>query len=275
MSRKTRALALALAALCALALPACGQESFESAMARAIREMQDVESMHVDMSAEIDMSLSLEGESLELPLAMDMSMDSYTEPLLAHADMDMSLLGQDFSVEYYIEQGGEGLSAYASADGASWAPMELDEASLGQFSAADSVAFYLRCASAFEKAGEEEINGSTASRYEGEVPADMLSEALERSGAYGMLESVGLDESAGVSGSEAGLELTIWLDEETGLPVRYEIDMAALMDELMETALAAVSMEIDVDIGEACVSVTLSDFNGIDAIEIPEAASGA
>ena len=275
MSRKTRALALALAALCALALPACGQESFESAMARAIREMQDVESMHVDMSAEIDMSLSLEGESLELPLAMDMSMDSYTEPLLAHADMDMSLLGQDFSVEYYIEQGGEGLSAYASADGASWAPMELDEASLGQFSAADSVAFYLRCASAFEKAGEEEINGSTASRYEGEVPADMLSEALERSGAYGMLESVGLDESAGVSGSEAGLELTIWLDEETGLPVRYEIDMAALMDELMETALAAVSMEIDVDIGEACVSVTLSDFNGIDAIEIPEAARGA
>ena len=275
MSRKTRALALALAALCALALPACGQESFESAMARAIREMQDVESMHVDMSAEIDMSLSLEGESLELPLAMDMSMDSYTEPLLAHADMDMSLLGQDFSVEYYIEQGGEGLSAYASADGASWAPMELNEASLGQFSAADSVAFYLRCASAFEKAGEEEINGSTASRYEGEVPADMLSEALERSGAYGMLESVGLDESAGVSGSEAGLELTIWLDEETGLPVRYEIDMAARMDELMETALAAVSREIDVDIGEACVSVTLSDFNGIDAIEIPEAARGA
>ena len=94
-------------------------------------------------------------------------------------------------------------------------------------------------------------------------------------GPTAMLESVGLDESAGVSGSEAGLELTIWLDEETGLPVRYEIDMAALMDELMETALAAVSMEIDVDIGEACVSVTLSDFNGIDAIEIPEAARGA
>lgn len=270
MSRKTRALTLALAALCALALPACGQESFESAMARAIREMQDVESMHVDMSAEIDMSLSLEGESLELPLAMDMSMDSYTEPLLAHADMDMSLLGQDFSVEYYIEQGGEGLSAYASADGASWAPMELDEASLGQFSAADSVAFYLRCASAFEKAGEEEINGSTASRYEGEVPADMLSEALERSGAYGMLESVGLDESAGVSGSEAGLALTIWLDEETGLPVRYSMDMAGLLD----TALNSVGADFGLQIGTAALEVTLSGFNAVAPIEIPAAVRG-
>ena len=270
MSRKTRALTLALAALCALALPACGQESFESAMARAIREMQDVESVHVDMSAEIAMSLSLGGESLELPLAMDMSMDSYTEPLLAHADMDMSLLGQDFSVEYYIEQGGEGLSAYASADGASWAPMELDEASLGQFSAADSVAFYLRCASAFEKAGEEEINGSTASRYEGEVPADMLSEALERSGAYGMLESVGLDESAGVSGSEAGLALTIWLDEETGLPVRYSMDMAGLLD----TALNSVGADFGLQIGTAALEVTLSGFNAVAPIEIPAAVRG-
>ena len=150
--QKTRALALALAALCALALPACGQESFESAMARAIREMQDVESMHVDMSAEIDMSLSLEGESLDLPLAMDMSMDSYTEPLLAHADMDMSLLGQDFSVEYYIEQGGEGLSAYASADGArAGRPWSSTRPRWASSPRADSGAFYLRCASAFER----------------------------------------------------------------------------------------------------------------------------
>lgn len=276
MSRKTRALALALAALCALALPACGQESFESAMARAIREMQDVESMHVDMSADIDMSLSLEGESLELPLAMDMSMDSYTEPLLAHADMDMSLLGQDFSVEYYIEQGGEGLSAYASADGAIWAPMELDEASLGQFSAADSVAFYLRCASAFEKVGEEEVRGATASRYDGEIPADMLSEAIERSGAYDMFESLGVSGES-TDGLTSGMGLSIYLDNETGLPVRYVIDMTDLMREMMDTTLSAVGAgdAMSWEVGEASVSVTLSDFNGIDAIEIPDYARGA
>ena len=69
--------------------------------------------------------------------------------------------------------------------------------------------------------------------------------------------------------------LSIYLDNETGLPVAYEIDMAALMDELMEKAFAAVDMELDVAIDEAYVYVTLSDFNGIDAIEIPDAARGA
>ena len=269
-----RILAVAIAILLALSLSACG-DSFESAMTRAVSEMQDVESLHMDMVMGIDMSLSADGQTLEMPISMDMSMDTINEPLTARATMNMNVIQQPVSVEYYVERSGEGYMMYANMDGGGWEAAAVDETELGQFSAVEGVEFYLQCASAFEKVGEEEINGSTASRYEGEVPADMLSEALERSGAYGMLEPVGLDESAGVSGSEAGLELTIWLDEETGLPVRYEIDMAALMDELMETALAAVSMEIDVDIGEACVSVTLSDFNGIDAIEIPEAARGA
>ena len=266
-----RILAAAIALLLAISLSACG-DSFESAMARALSEMQDVESLHMDMVMGIDMSLSAEGQTIDLPISMDMSMDTINEPLTAHATMNMNVMQQPVGVEYYLEQSGENYQMYANMDGG-WESMSMDETELGQFSAVDGVEFYLQCASAFEKVGEEEVRGATASRYDGEIPADMLAEAFERSGAYSMVEGLGVSEDS-TEGLTSGMGLSIYLDNETGLPVAYEIDMAALMDELMEKAFAAVDMELDVAIDEAYVYVTLSDFNGIDAIEIPDAARG-
>lgn len=274
MKRSARILSLALAALLALALPACGQESFESAMARAISAMQEVTSQHTDMIMSVDMTLTAAGESVEMPISTSVSMDSVNEPLAAHAVMDTVAMGQPSRMEYYVEQSGESYAAYMSTDAVNWTAMSLDAGGLGQLSAAEGLEFYLRCASAFEKAGEEEVRGAAASRYDGEIPADMMAEALERSGAYSMFEMLGID-SGSAPQLTSGMGLSIWLDDETGLPVAYEIDMAALMDELMEKAFAAVDMELDVAIDEAYVYVTLSDFNGIDAIEIPDEARGA
>ena len=257
-----RILAAAIALLLAISLSACG-DSFESAMARALSEMQDVESLHMDMVMSLDMSLSAEGQTIDLPISMDMSMDTINEPLTAHATMNMNVMQQPVGVEYYLEQSGENYQMYANMDGGGWESMSMDETELGQFSAVDGVEFYLQCASAFEKVGEEEVNGATASRYDGEIPADMLAEALERSGAYSM-------DSPPAWASR-------YLDNETGLPVRYDIDMTDLMREMMEATLAAVGAgdAMSWEIGEASVSVTLSDFNGIDAIEIPDVARGA
>ena len=270
-----RILAAAIALLLAISLSACG-DSFESAMARALSEMQDVESLHMDMVMSLDMSLSAEGQTLDMPISMDMSMDTINEPLTAHATMNMNVMQQPVGVEYYLEQSGENYQMYANMDGGGWESMSMDETELGQFSAVDGVEFYLQCASAFEKVGEEEVRGATASRYDGEIPADMLSEAIERSGAYDMFESLGVSEDS-TEGLTSGMGLSIYLDNETGLPVRYDIDMTDLMREMMEATLAAVGAgdAMSWEIGEASVSVTLSDFNGIDAIEIPDYARGA
>ena len=88
-----RILAAAIALLLAISLSACG-DSFESAMARALSEMQDVESLHMDMVMGIDMSLSAEGQTIDLPISMDMSMDTINEPLTAHATMNMNVMQQ-------------------------------------------------------------------------------------------------------------------------------------------------------------------------------------
>lgn len=230
----------------------------------------------MDMVMGIDMSLSADGQTLEMPISMDMSMDTINEPLTARATMNMNVMQQPVSVEYYVERSGEGYMMYANMDGGGWEAAAVDETELGQFSAVEGVEFYLQCASAFEKVGEEEVRGATASRYDGEIPADMLSEAIERSGAYDMFESLGVSGES-TDGLTSGMGLSIYLDNETGLPVRYVIDMTDLMREMMDTTLSAVGAgdAMSWEIGEASVSVTLSDFNGIDAIEIPDYARGA
>ena len=111
-----RILAAAIALLLAISLSACG-DSFESAMARALSEMQDVESLHMDMVMGIDMSLSAEGQTIDLPISMDMSMDTINEPLTAHATMNMNVMQQPVGVEYYLEQSGENYQMYANMDG--------------------------------------------------------------------------------------------------------------------------------------------------------------
>ena len=158
-----RILAVAIAILLALSLSACG-DSFESAMTRAVSEMQDVESLHMDMVMGIDMSLSADGQTLEMPISMDMSMDTINEPLTARATMNMNVMQQPVSVEYYVERSGESYMMYANMDGGGWEAAAVDETELGQFSAVEGVEFYLQCAYAFEKVGEEEVRGATASR---------------------------------------------------------------------------------------------------------------
>ena len=101
-----RILAAAIALLLAISLSACGQESFESAMARDIREMQDVKSQHTDMIMSVDMTLTAAGESVEMPISTSVSMDSVNEPLAAHAVMDTVAMGQPSRMEYYVEQSG-------------------------------------------------------------------------------------------------------------------------------------------------------------------------
>ena len=105
----------------------------------------------------IDMSLSAEGQTLDLPISMDMSMDTINEPLTARATMNMNVMQQ---------AGGRGVlpraaaaratMMYANMTAAAGRAAAVDETELGQFSAVDGVEFYLQCASAFEKVGEEE-----------------------------------------------------------------------------------------------------------------------
>ena len=104
MRRLNKLLALALALLLAFTLAACG-DSFESAMVRALREMQDVESVHADMALDMSFGVDVLGESTSMDIAMDMAMDTAGD--LTSGELTMTMLGFPITVTYIVEKNGD------------------------------------------------------------------------------------------------------------------------------------------------------------------------
>ena len=107
MRRLNKLLALALVLLLAFTLAACG-DSFESAMVRALREMQNVESVHADMALDMSFGVDVLGESTSMDIAMDMGMDTAGD--LTSGEFTMTMLGIPITVTYIVEKNGD---AYA------------------------------------------------------------------------------------------------------------------------------------------------------------------
>ena len=116
--------AVVLALVLALSLAACG-DSFESAMVRALREMQDVESVHADMTLEMAFDFTAEGaEKMSVPISVAMSMD--TDGTLTSGTVDVSFLGMPASALYIVENRGEACDLYMSIDGGESWQSQLD-----------------------------------------------------------------------------------------------------------------------------------------------------
>jgi len=97
-----------------------------------------------------------------------------------------------------------------------------------------------------------------------------------------MSEAVGMDVPEEALANLGDILVTFMIDEETGLPVRYIVDMTAAMGDLMAAAMAESmsgadmeGLELKVDVSSAILDVTLSRFDGVDPIVIPEAALNA
>ena len=116
MRRLNKLLALALALLLAFTLAACG-DSFESAMVRALREMQNVESVHADMALDMSFGVDVLGESTSMDIAMDMGMDTAGD--LTSGELTMTMLGIPITVTYIVEKNGDAYDIYLSTDGGS------------------------------------------------------------------------------------------------------------------------------------------------------------
>lgn len=177
MRRLNKLLALALALLLAFTLAACG-DSFESAMVRALREMQDVESVHADMALDMSFGVDVLGESTSMDIAMDMGMDTAGD--LTSGEFTMTMLGIPITVTYIVEKNGDAYDIYLSTDGGStWESQTgLTEEQLtsgGNYSvgtdAGAMVSFYLEFASNFSEAVDETLDGVDCAAMTGCSPA--------------------------------------------------------------------------------------------------------
>ena len=276
-----RGAAAVLALVLALGLTACGGKDggdgdAASAMLSARESMQKVSSMSYIYSME--MSMKADGETVEM--TVDGTADMTMDPVAAKMTMNMNMLGMSLTgIELYMVKEGSQTVTYTGMDlfgqgEKTWTKTTGGNGSTGvsmeQYNAKDSFDLYLKNGANFKAMGTETVQGAPATRYEGVIAKDMLKDTLEKSGSMEQLDSMVDANIDDVLKKVGDISVTMWLDNETGLPVKYVIDMTNFLVSMMELAAENAGESADVSADKFVVSMEVTKYNGVGEIKVPQ-----
>ena len=271
MKRNLTAAALAL--LLVLGLSACGGNDAGEAIVKAQEAMADVQSMTYQTVMEMD--LSAEGSSVSMSVSADVS--AIVDPLAL--EMAMSLdMGELGTLDYtsYMVSGDDALTMYSCldmGDGPTWIREDVtDMTSLSQYDAKASLDLYLKSAQSFREVGAETVGDYEAVRYDGVIKGDDLDEVLETSGVLEQLSNLGIEESADLLTDIGDLPISIWIDQATSFPVKYEMDMSDLMQTMLGKMAETDESVSGVTVDKLIVSMVVTGVDCVDEIVVPEEA---
>ncbi len=260
----------------------------EQVIAESFQKLYDLDSYHYDIGLSMNMNISIvfAGQSVALPmnLALVIGIDQQRDPLLIKGQMDMTMTSmgrtQQQSALFYSQQSGSTLTSYTSADnGANWSASRMELES----SPAESVALIINNAKDFNKTGTEKVNGLDADVYVGKLDGKYIQDIMNAMGSNNSMSSMfGSDINTEDLSNMGDIEIAVYIDPQTNLPLRFTMNIADLLKNLMGTALTALmgmeeidGMEMNVDIPFAEGDCYFSQFNSVPPIEIPEAAIAA
>lgn len=303
MTRLRKYLAAALILALALALAGCGM--FEARMAGAAMNMQKLQSARADVSADLDMRISMFGSaalSSQMNVDVNGTAEFIREPLKGKLDLNIALEDNDTAaMQAFLESVNGDLLLYFSPDGgASWRKFNPQSGSLAapdlNFSP-ETLEWLAKVASTFEETGTETVKGSEAVVYSGIVKwddlvsaADLDVLAAQLSGMLGVTVS-GSDLNLGSAGD---VPVTICVDKDNGMVTKCTIDLTGPLHALMPfvkdlamdiikqqgglggaASFAGSFLNVGLDVDRCLVSVELYDFDGVGDVDIPDAARNA
>ena len=278
MKLRTRVAAFALGTAMAVSLAACGggtaaKEDVTEKIRAATAKVNEVESMEATMFMEMDMSVM--GQSVQADTTMDMV--CFNDPVKMKADMtmDMGSLGS-VSMSVFARADGDTCEMYLY-DGNTWTSQTATVNMLEQYDAQQSVNLYLDSGAEYISVGTEEINGVTTDKYTGVIRGDAMEEVLKASGAATNLESSlgGLVDVSDLYSNLGDMPITVWIDQQSGYPVRYFMDMTDVMQSMMSKALSGIEGGDTLTIDKVEVTMDCANYNNAADFEIPAEALGA
>lgn len=271
MKKTKRWLAIALCALLLLPMmQGCKQKTPDEIFSDALANMGKMESMHMNMSMQLEMSVM--GQKMNMKIGAEA--DAITNPVKGKMDMKMEVGGMSMEMPMYYEQQGDAFMTYIGMDdgtGVVWYRQQAENAPVNNnlLSASAMAGFeYI----------EEEREDENTLRYRGMMGAQQLKSLLETSMSGGLDSLTGGDaELLDAVLKEIGkTEMIVTVDKQSGYIVRQELDMGPMMSAIMKKALESSGEEaLDLDmsslieIGEMPVVIEYSRFNEISSIEIP------
>ena len=271
MKKTKRWLAIALCALLLLPMmQGCKQKTPEDIFNDALANMGKMESMHMNMSMQLEMSVL--GQKMNMKIGAEA--DAITNPVKGKMDMKMEVGGMSMQMPMYYEQQGDAFMTYIGMDdgsGVVWYRQQAENAPVNNnlLSASAMAGFeYI----------EEEREDENTLRYRGMMDAQQLKSLLETSMSGGLDSLTGGDAKLldAVLEEIGKTEMIVTVDKQSGYIVRQELDMGPMMSAIMKKALESSGEEaLDLDmsslieIGEMPVVIEYSRFNEISSIEIP------
>ena len=250
----------------------------------AFINLNAVNSLHLDLDFALDLTIdiSMEGQSLmNLPMniALKLGMEYQKEPYAMSGQMEMQMnsMGETENKKalMYGEKDGDAVISYSSDDdGATWKKKQAEKATFSL----DDLSTIIGSAKEIQKINLETVDGNV-DVYTAIVDGQYLQKALEAVGSENPLSGmVGEDGTS----SMADFEVVIYVDRTTDLPVRISVDLAAMMKDMMDSAMKdsmgmgdVEGVEVKIDLPVAAIVCELSQFNSIPTIEIPEAVKAA
>ena len=244
-------------------------------------------SMHMDMdlAMEVEMVISMGEVKQRLPMNITMTgrTDMSREPYLVMTAISLSAMGENMDALLYGAREDGATVLDSSADGGTTWTRTRQKDVEGFLLPQDSTESFGQLldmgAADLKRIGTDVVDGKPVTVYAGKVEGKHLQEVLESAGAAEELtEAMNDDLLAEVLENLGDIGFTVMVEEESGLPVRYSMDMAEAMKGLVETILQQSlagqdleDMEIGMDVSSATLELTFCKFDSIDPIVIPEA----
>ncbi|MBE6035507.1 MAG: hypothetical protein E7222_12525 [Clostridiales bacterium] len=272
--KKLTALGLTVVITAGLAACGGGGSSAKDVMKTAQDKLKDVKSLSYDMV--MDMDFSAGEQTIESDTTA--KIDYTTDPLAMKINMAMDMGAQGSAdITMYAEKLDDKYMMYMTMDGVNWAKQTLGDASeLEQYNAQNSMELYLNGIENFKEAGTEKINGSDATRYDGVISQDAMGDVMASSGAADKFTQYGLTETQieELYKDLGDLPASVWIDNESSLPVKYEMDMTGVMQQMFTKVVESSNQNLpsDFKVDKMFITMTLTNFNNVDKITVPDAA---
>lgn len=271
---------LPVMALC-LCLTGCSRENAQEAIEKAQESLQDITSMSYDITMDMEMS----GGGQTVAMSTTASADYILEPAQMKLDMEVSMngMGGMGTSSYLVEENGVYTLYTGISNGSQtyWQVSEMENMdSYNQYNAEANLELYLSSAESFQENGEEIIGETKTIRYDGIISGDDLSQVIKSSGISAQMSALGLDESISDSMFRdlKDLPVSIWIAEDTYIPMKYEMDMTGLIQNIMTGILSDMGEDAagaDIRIDRVLISMTIHNINNLTSIEVPKDALAA
>jgi len=271
MKRAKPALAALTAVCLLLCLCACG-DSPRQTLADALDKLAGLDS--VSYSADVTLSMSAADWKLDAKSTCLADLTSSPAAVMLQVSTDLGRLGTEQYTAYAVPAGGVYSAYIRLPDG--WVRQDLSGAeALGQYDIRSEASLWASGLADVKKGGSEQLGARRATRYDCTADAGTVDAVMSASGSYESLSVLGITRESALELLSGLGEMTysVWIDDEQGLPLRFDVDMTGIMDRFLKSLPGGMGESLSIDL--LTVRVELSNFDAVEPIAIPPEAIGA